>query len=120
MLVNAPPHDGRDWEHELAEKRAQIIGRLSALLCCDLDKHIVAEDWWTPKQIEEDTGSYRGSLYGISSNTRMAAFLRHPNASRRYPGLYLCGGSVHPGGGMPLAALSGMIAADMLLEREEC
>lgn len=118
VLVNAPPHDGRDWEQELAEKRTQIRTQLSAILHCDIEKHIVVEDWWTPKHIEEETGSYRGSLYGISANTRMAAFLRHPNASKRYPGLYLCGGSVHPGGGMPLAALSGMIAANLLLKRE--
>ncbi|MDD3823942.1 MAG: hypothetical protein PHN93_09380, partial [Sphaerochaetaceae bacterium] len=55
--------------------------------------------------------------YGISSNTSMAAFLRHPNVSRRYRGLYLCGGSVHPGGGMPLAVLSGVIAGESLLRR---
>jgi phytoene dehydrogenase-like protein len=82
-----------------------------------LETHIVAEDSWTPEGIELETGSYRGSLYGISSNTNLAAFLRHPNRSKRHKGLYLCGGSVHPGGGMPLATLSGMIAADLLLRR---
>jgi phytoene desaturase len=118
VLVNAPPHDGRDWKQELAKTRKQVINRLSTILHTDLEQIIVAEDSWTPEQIEQETGSFRGSLYGISSNTRMAAFLRHPNISKRYPGLYLCGGSVHPGGGMPLSVLSGMIAADLLLERE--
>jgi phytoene dehydrogenase-like protein len=48
----------------------------------------------------------------------MAAFLRHPNRSRRYRGLYFCGGSVHPGGGMPLAILSGKIASDLIRRHE--
>lgn len=117
VLINAPPHDGRDWESEAAETRMHIVNRLSSILETDLENHIVAEDSWTPEGIEQETGSYRGSLYGISSNTNLAAFLRHPNRSTRHKGLYLCGGSVHPGGGMPLATLSGMIAADLLLRR---
>ena len=115
VLINAPHHDGRSWQEDLATTRSWVVKRLSEVLGVHLDRHIVAEDRWTPEAIERETGSHRGALYGISSNTRMAAFLRHPNASRRYPGLYLCGGSVHPGGGMPLATLSGMIAADILL-----
>lgn len=119
VLINAPPHDGRDWTTELEETRMHVINHLSTVLGTNLEKHIVQESWWTPESIEQETGSYRGSLYGISSNTRMAALLRHPNFSRRHPGLYLCGGSVHPGGGMPLATLSGMIAAEALQAREK-
>lgn len=117
VLINAPHHDGRSWEEDLATTRSQVVKRLSEVLGVHLEQHIVAEESWTPEAIERETGSHRGALYGISSNTRMAAFLRHPNASKRYPGLYLCGGSVHPGGGMPLATLSGMIASDLLLAR---
>ncbi len=115
VLVNAPPHDGRSWEKDLAATQQKIIDRLSQIVHIPLQDHIVAEAHMTPTDIEEQTGSFRGSLYGISSNTTMAAFLRHPNVSRRYPGLYLCGGSVHPGGGMPLATLSGVIAARAIL-----
>ena len=68
----------------------------------------------TPVDIERRTMSFRGSLYGISSNTLMAAFARHPNRSSDYRGLYFCGGSTHPGGGMPLVMLSGTIAADLV------
>lgn len=113
VLVNAPPHDGRDWERELEKLKKRITAKLFPLLG-DLEEGIDVEACLTPQQIQDETGSYRGSLYGISSNTRMAAFLRHPNTSRRYKGLYLCGGSVHPGGGMPLVTLSGMIAADLI------
>lgn len=64
--------------------------------------------------IETKTGSYSGSLYGTSSNSRMAAFLRHPNFSRNLKGLYFVGGSVHPGGGIPLCLRSAKIAADLI------
>ncbi|MDY0289383.1 MAG: phytoene desaturase family protein [Sphaerochaeta sp.] len=116
VLVNAPPHDGRSWHEEIAHTRSRIVERLSLTLGFDLEQHIAAEECMTPADIETQTGSYRGSLYGISSNTTMAAFLRHPNRSKRYTGLYLAGGSVHPGGGMPLATLSGVIAAHLLLK----
>lgn len=116
VLVNAPPHDGRSWVEEVKHTRQRVIKRLSQTLGFDVEQHIVQEEHMTPADIESQTGSFRGSLYGISSNTTMAAFLRHPNRSKRYKGLYLCGGSVHPGGGMPLATLSGVIAANLLLE----
>ena len=46
----------------------------------------------------------------------LAAFLRHPNFARRLPGLYFCGGSVHPGGGIPLCLLSARIVADLVAD----
>lgn len=46
----------------------------------------------------------------------LSAFYRQPNRCTHYTGLYFCGGSAHPGGGMPLAALSGRHAAEALLE----
>ncbi|MGM0432839.1 MAG: phytoene desaturase family protein [Spirochaetota bacterium] len=114
VLVNVPPHDGRDWTNELIALKERICSKLYPMLG-DLEADIAVDGHLTPQQIQDETGSHRGSLYGISSNTRMAAFLRHPNTSKRYKGLYLCGGSVHPGGGMPLATLSGMIAADLIM-----
>ena len=112
-----PPDDGRDWTDDLQQTRQRVLLRLSEVLRFDVARHIVAEDSLTPARIAHETGSFRGSLYGIASNTSMAAFLRHPNVSRRYRGLYLCGGSVHPGGGMPLLSFSGVIAGESLLRR---
>ena len=54
----------------------------------------------------------------MASHGPASAFLRHPNRSRRIRGLYFAGGSVHPGGGMPLALLSGMLAADLAEKTE--
>jgi phytoene dehydrogenase-like protein len=78
------------------------------------------QDWDTiAADIERDAGSTYGSLYGITSNDRFSAFFRHPNRSRRIKGLYFAGGSAHPGGGMPLAVLSGIIAAELVLKYED-
>jgi diapolycopene oxygenase len=53
-------------------------------------------------------------LYGSASNSKFSAFLRHPNFSNQIKGLYFCGGSVHPGGGIPLCIKSGQIVADLI------
>ncbi|WP_455381815.1 phytoene desaturase family protein [Salinispira pacifica] len=113
VLVNAPYDRGQEWAREIAELRTRVLRKLSGALGQDVERHIAVEEVMSPADIAERTGSYRGSLYGISSNSPLAAFLRHPNRSKRYPGLYLCGGSVHPGGGMPLSVLSGRIAAEL-------
>lgn len=117
VLVNAPRDAGQDWEKETAKARSAVISRLGRALETDIGPLIEAEETLDPRRIEEKTGSFHGSLYGISSNTKTAAFLRHRARSIRYPGLYFAGGSVHPGGGMPLAILSGKIASDIIKAR---
>ncbi|MFN3673078.1 MAG: phytoene desaturase family protein, partial [Bosea sp. (in: a-proteobacteria)] len=51
-----------------------------------------------------------GALYGRATHGAMASFAR-PGSRSRLQGLYWAGGSVHPGPGVPMAALSGMLAA---------
>jgi len=67
-----------------------------------------------PRSIESKTSSYRGALYGAASNSKFAAFLRHPNFTRKIKNLYFCGGSVHPGGGIPLCLLSAKIVSEII------
>ena len=114
VLINAPAVNGQNWKAETGRVRATVLERLSHTLGVDVERAIVTEGVMTPEDIEQNTGSYRGALYGIASNTRLASFARHPNRSREYPGLYFCGGSAHPGGGMPLVLLSGKIATDLI------
>ncbi len=118
VLVNAPWNAGQDWLQEARALRSRVLAKLERALGRSVADAIEVERVMTPRSIEEETGSFRGSLYGISSNSRGAAFLRHPNRSRRCRGLYFCGGSAHPGGGMPLALLSGRIAADLVMRYE--
>jgi len=114
VLLNAPRDAGQDWKAERARMRVAVLKRLSSALGRDVEAHIEYESGFNPPDIEKNTGAAYGSLYGISSNTQLAAFLRHPNRSRRYKGLFFCGGSAHPGGGMPLAVLSGAITAGLV------
>lgn len=84
----------------------------------DIKPHIVCENILTPAEIEQKTASYAGSLYGTSSNSKMAAFLRHPNFSSAIKNLFFVGGSVHPGGGIPLCLQSAKITASIIANHE--
>ena len=114
VMVNVPGNKGQDWDALIPQIRERVISKLNRLLKCDLSAHIEAEHILDPRGIESRTSSYQGSLYGAASNNRFAAFLRHPNFSSRIKNLYFCGGSVHPGGGIPLCLMSGKIATDII------
>ena len=113
VMVNVPCNTGQDWQKLRLQVRRDVIDKLSRMLKVDLETLIEEEDYLDPVRIEQRTSSFAGALYGASSNERMAAFFRHPNFSR-IPGLYFAGGSVHPGGGIPLCLLSAKIAADLV------
>lgn len=68
----------------------------------------------TPADLARAFPGSRGAIYGAASNDRLAAFRRPPNRVPGMTGLYLASGSAHPGGGMPMVALSGLAAADCL------
>ena len=114
VMVNAPYVAGQDWEKMINVARENILIKVSKRLGTDISRHIRLEHKLTPELIQSKTGSYKGALYGSSSNDRMAAFLRQPNFSSGHKGLYFCGGSVHPGGGIPLCLLSGKITTDII------
>ena len=113
VMVNAPANRGQDWEAYGIKYRAAVIEKLSRMLGEDIGALIEEEQVLTPVTIESKTASYMGSLYGTSSNSKMAAFMRHPNFSK-VEGLYFVGGSVHPGGGIPLCLNSAKIMAGMV------
>ncbi len=109
VMVNAPENTGQDWDGMIAETRKNITARISRILDLDIEKHILFERVADPRSIEKETGSFRGSLYGPSSNSMLAAFNRHPNFRKKYKNLFFTGGSVHPGGGIPLCLASAKI-----------
>lgn len=119
VMINTPADEGQDWEHIINESREHIIEKLSRMLNIDLASRIVCERILDPRLIASRTSSFQGALYGNSSNSRFSAFLRHANFSSKLKGLYFCGGSVHPGGGIPLCLLSAKIVSEIVIPAAE-
>ncbi len=114
VMINTPGDKGQDWSSLIPKARKAIINKINRILDVDLEDVIVCEDVLHPKLIESRTGSHQGSLYGSASNNRYAAFLRHANFSKQLSNLYFCGGSVHPGGGIPLCLNSAKIVSNII------
>mgnify|MGYP003945196299 CR=1 FL=1 len=112
VMINVPANNDQNWDVLIKEAKTNIIKKISRLLNRNIEKDIICEQILDPRSIESKTGSYQGSLYGNSSNNQFSAFLRHSNFSSKVKNLYFCGGSVHPGGGIPLALLSAKIIDD--------
>jgi phytoene desaturase len=115
VLVNAPPTGGTDWTQEAPNYVARILEILAAR-GYDLRDRIQVQHVMTPTDLETRYKTWRGGIYGTSSNSVSAAFLRPQNRSKTVRGLYLASGSAHPGGGLPLVMLSGKLAAEAALE----
>jgi 1-hydroxycarotenoid 3,4-desaturase len=112
-LVNAPPvGDARPFtQAEIAQCTTRMGARLEQ---CGLTLRPQATAVTTPADFAHLFPATGGALYGRAVHGTMAAF-RRPGAATTLPGLYLAGGSVHPGAGVPMAALSGRLAATRLL-----
>ena len=116
-LVNAPADGDRrlfdDSETDPCEQRS-----LALLRDCGLQLE------WKPELVQRQTPAdfnrlfpaTGGALYGPATHGWLSAF-RRPGANTALPGLFLAGGSVHPGPGVPMAAMSGRLAAATLLAR---
>ena len=113
-MANAPA------EPALGSRPPQVWGQLEAAV----EKRIRTAGLWspgdtmvwrrTPADLAAAFPGSRGAIYGAASNDRFSAFKRPPNRVSGVPGLYLASGSAHPGGGLPMVALSGLAAADCL------
>lgn len=114
VMVNAPSGDRAHWSDYVSECRKAVLQKLSTALGEQIETLIETESVLDPSKIEANSGAYAGSLYGPGSNSRLSAFLRHPNHARNIEGLYFAGGSVHPGGGIPLCLKSAAIVANRI------
>jgi phytoene desaturase len=117
VMVNVPANSGQDWNALEDFYRRAIIHKLNKILGEEIESCIEFSEVLSPVTIESRTASYMGSLYGTSSNSKMAAFMRHPNYSKTTSGLYFVGGSVHPGGGIPLCLSSAAIVSNLIQEK---
>lgn len=120
VLVNATRHGadgGRgtlDWDHAglsagYAERLVSLLGQRGL----PVRERVVFTDVITPADLQRRTGAPGGAIYGSALHGRMASFRRPANATS-VRGLFLVGGSTHPGGGLPLVALSAAIVADLV------
>jgi 1-hydroxycarotenoid 3,4-desaturase len=125
LLVNAPPLGDRPSDALSEPELLACERRVSGLLQrCGLQiegwqEEVQAEARGrivrsTPMDFEQRFPATGGALYGRASHGWMSAFAR-PDASTDIEGLYVAGGSVHPGPGVPMAALSGRLAAATLM-----
>jgi phytoene desaturase len=114
VMVNVPHNINQNWDALTQKCRTNVINKLNRMLKTNIEEYIVTEDFLDPTTIDSKTSSYTGSLYGTSSNSKFAAFLRQPNQSEHIDNLYFVGGSVHPGGGIPLCLRSAKIVSDLI------
>jgi diapolycopene oxygenase len=116
VLVHTPYlRPGHDWSTMLPAYRRTILDKLAgAAGMGDIEERIVVERTLTPQDLLDRFKVLDGAIYGLVSHGRVMGAFKPGNRSRQVRGLYLAGGSAHPGPGMPMALMSGWIAADSL------
>ena len=117
VMINAPADVGQNWDEIIEKSRLNILEKLERILGKKLQERIIREEILSPPEICKQTGSVNGSLYGSSSNSRYASFNRHANFRSDIEGMYFVGGSVHPGGGIPLCLSSASIVDRLVKEQ---
>ena len=114
VLVHTPylrPH--HDWSKMLPGYRDTIVRKLVETAGMkDLERHIVFERALTPQDINDRYHVLDGAIYGLASHGKYLGAFKPANRSPDVEGLYMAGGSAHPGPGMPMVMMSGWIAAD--------
>ncbi len=117
ILINAPHIQNQDWDEIKNRVRARLLERLQHTLGEDVSQYIAFERVQDPRDLKERTNSAFGAIYGNSFNSKFSVFMRHPNFSNKIKDLYFCGGTVHPGGGVPLSILSAKIVSELIDKR---
>ncbi|MGI8673994.1 MAG: phytoene desaturase family protein [Thermoleophilaceae bacterium] len=112
VLANAPVHGERlDWDAHADAYEEHLLDRL-ARRGLDVRDRIAVRARRTPADLERETGAPGGAIYGAAPHGRLGTIGRPTNAARRPRGLYRAGGTVHPGGGLPLVMLGAKVVAE--------
>ena len=116
VLVHTPyVRAEHEWTEMFAEYRERILDKLEKTAGLeDIRDHIAVEHALTPEGIRDRYNVLSGAIYGLASHGRLTGALKPNNRSPDVGGLYMAGGSVHPGPGMPIALMSGWSAGDGL------
>jgi len=105
-------------ESEYTALKERILDKLERMGLTDLRKHTVFEHMWTPLDIQKQYFSNCGSIYGVVSDRFKNLAFKAPKQSSRYENLFFVGGSVNPGGGIPMVVLCGQNVARLVAERD--
>ena len=116
VMVNVPASLELTTEKSVNKLREAVINLLSDKLNKPIKEHIECERILTPNTLNEDTGAYKGSIYGINQNSLFKIMNRKDNKDKFDKGLYYVGGTVHPGGGIPLALLSSKNTVNQIIK----
>lgn len=120
ILINAPIHNpatGVDWDEQgLKESYADFILDLLAKRGTDIRSRVRWRKIITPADMQRDLNAPGGSIYSTASHGVFTTFQRTKNTTA-FPNVYLVGGSTHPGGGLPLVAMSAEIVANLIKQR---
>ncbi|GAB6141514.1 NAD(P)/FAD-dependent oxidoreductase [Methylosoma difficile] len=100
---------------DYAAMRERVLIKLERMGLTDLRKHIVCEETWTPVDIQAKYYSNQGSIYGVVADRFKNLGFKNAQRSKVLKNLYFVGGSVNPGGGMPMVTLSGQLVRDKIL-----
>lgn len=101
-------------EQDYIDLKERVLNKMERIGLSDLRKHIVVEHMWTPFDIQKKYYSNGGSIYGVVSDRFKNFALKAPKKSGHYKNLYFVGGSVNPGGGMPMVILCGQNVAKVI------
>lgn len=110
VIVNAPANGDRHAYITEERERCTTAMRRSLARCGLELEDPLPHSLLTPNDFAALLPSTGGAIYGRASHGWAASFLRQGTRTR-IPGLYCAGGSTHPGAGVPMAALSGRLAA---------
>lgn len=102
-------------EYQAFEER--VLEKLENMGLSDLRNRIVTKNVWLPEDIEKNYYSHRGAIYGTVSDRKNNRGFKHPKESELYDNLYFVGGTVNPGGGMPMVVLSGQQVHDKIIRK---
>lgn len=120
ILPHIPPIQNQKpfTAEEFKRYREAVLMKLERMGLKNLRKHIVSEELWTPQTIESTYYSTQGSIYGVNSIRKTNMGFKNKKQSAFYDNLYFVGGSVNPGGGMPMVVLSGQQVVDQMLKNK--
>jgi diapolycopene oxygenase len=118
ILPHIPVMDEKNpfTAEEYEKYRENVLNKLERMGLTDLRKHIVTEELWTPETIQANYYSNKGSIYGVISDKEKNRGFKTPKRSEFYDNLFFVGGSVNPGGGMPMVVLSGQQVVEQIMK----